>query len=216
VANLRFHVGDNQAALALALEAFADADKTNNKPRLLDTLLIITRLTEEARYHEQALALADKLKMNRERKIISFNILEVLLTRGKINKTQSLAKTLVLELTNTSNDLEYARFCNIAAELALKDNQQERSLDYADKAGATAEKYGLLPELLESHLLLGRIKKVSGEYEQCYQHYRKALGLSKKLAENTEDENDRRFFENKRAVQFLIKEIKDFGRVLTQ
>jgi serine/threonine protein kinase len=213
-AGLRYLLGDKAHALEVGETAFKTARQINDKSAQLNALLLITRASDETQFIEAALALADELHLKREKTLINFNVIESLVEQGKVTEAQVVSKRALPGLEQMSEDIELPWMCNVAAELMLAHNNLESALGYLSRAQRLANTSGLLPEMVTTLTLQGRINLSKDDYEQCYHNYKSALQICKKLVDNIEDEADRQLFQNKRSTMFLVNEIKRLGTLI--
>jgi len=213
-AGLRYLLGDKAHALEVGETALKTARQINDKSGQLNALLLITRVSDETHFIEAALALADELHLKREKTLINFNVVESLVEQGKATEAQVVSEKALPGLDQMSEDIELAWMCNVAAELMLAHNNLESALGYLSRAQRLANISGLLPEMVTTLTLQGRIDLSKGDYEQCYRNYKSALQICKKLVDNIEYEADRRLFQNKRSTMFLVNEIKRLGTLI--
>lgn len=215
-AGLRHFLGDNTQALDFALNALATAEQINDKSDQLNALLLIMKVSDDSRFVERALALVDELHLKREKTLINFNVIESLLVQGKVDEAYSAADKTLPELDQMSEDIELAWSCNVAAELMIARNHHQSALSYLSRAQGLANASGLMPEMVTTLTLRGRIGFSRGEYEQCYMDYKSALQACKKIAESIENDTDCHLYQNKRSTIFLVNEIRRLGELIGQ
>ncbi|MDH4156049.1 MAG: tetratricopeptide repeat protein [candidate division Zixibacteria bacterium] len=215
-ANLRFHLGDTQEALRMAIVALERADQKDDKPSMITALLLITRISDDRHYLQRAEVTAGELRLTREKLVLEFNRLEHLATRHRIDEALALATTVSKQIHRIPNDLELPRFYNSVAEVMLAAGRPDEAVAHLQKGNMIAGRCGLRPEMITNLTLQGRAKEKDGEYEACYQCYRKALELCRQMTDEITNDVDRRFFKSQRSIQFLEKEIRGLRKVLMQ
>ncbi|MFQ6008412.1 MAG: tetratricopeptide repeat protein, partial [Candidatus Zixiibacteriota bacterium] len=215
-ASLRYFLGDTFEARRLAEEAYQEAEKINDKSARLSALLLITKVSSEPHFIEIAFHLADELHLHRERMLITVNLIESLLEQERQQDALVQAESFITQLDNIAEDIELAWMCNIAAELMITRGEYVSALTFLNRAYRSATETGLMPELITTLTLRGKVDFLNGKFENCYQRYKSALQICRKIADNITNQTDRKLFENRRSVVFLLNEIKRLGKLMGQ
>ncbi len=211
---LRQLIGDHTVAKEIALKALITAEEIKDKTGQLNALLLITRVSHDPCFVDRAFGLVDELHLKRERTLLNVIVTESLLEQGKTDDAHGYTERTLSELDRMVEDVELAWMCNVAAELMLAHNNLESALGYLSRAQRLANTSGLLPEMVTTLTLRGRIDFSTGEYEQCYKNYKTALQICKQIDENIEIDTDRHLYQNKRSTLFLVNEIKRLGTLV--
>ncbi len=215
-AALRAAVGDYERALEIAAESTALADELNVKPEKLNALLMVTRISDDDAAASQAAQLADDLKMDREKFLVSANRLGVLIENDRMPEAHETAKVVEECLSQYTDDLEYSRIALTLAEYFIAAGKIDKSIPYVQKGLRQAEQSGLVPETITGLLLTSRLQSQSGSYEEAFKASKHALQLCKTIAENISNEDDRRRFQQTRIIQTLVTEIRDLQAKIGQ
>ncbi|MFQ5452938.1 MAG: tetratricopeptide repeat protein [Candidatus Zixiibacteriota bacterium] len=216
LANLSFYLGNNSKALKQAREALNNAEAVANKNSRLNALMIITRITDDRNYFNQAYKLSEELHLNREKVILQFNQLMFLVLSNKTIDAEKLFNRISPELSKLEDEIELAWFLNIAAEYALMLNKIDDADKYLNKAQKIADESGLMSESLKTHSLLGQINFSQKKYEDCFSNYKKALQIAKDIANNIDSKEDSQTFQNQPTITFLVEEIRRLGKFMKQ
>jgi tetratricopeptide (TPR) repeat protein len=212
--SLRHIIGDKQKALELGKIAWETAESINDKSGQLSALLLITKVSNDPQLIETAITLAEELHLTREKTLINFNTLELLLEEGKTDEAALRAEEILPRIEFTEEDIELAWMCNIAAELMITKHDHESAEKYLMRARRVANCSDLLPEMAVTLTLQGKLDFIRGRFEESYRNFKNALQVFKQIAQNLTSETDRRFFQNKRYTVYLIDEIKRLGSLL--
>lgn len=215
-ASLRLCLGDAAAALEIVIKVHATACEIQDPAAELDSLLLITRLTDDAGYWQKALACVTNRRLIRERRLLHFNRLEYLLDHGDTDEARHLADEHLDDLNQCEQDLELARMHNLAAQVSIADSDSDGALAHLEKAQQIAQAAGLLPELISIHSIKGELAKLDGNYEESYKSFRQALDLCRKVAGSIELEVDRQTYQQKPVVQRMAFEIRQLSQKLTK
>lgn len=215
-ASLRLYVGDRQGALELAGKAYDEAKADHNTASQLEALLLLNRLAESSDHFDAAIKAIDELHLIRERRVLPFSKLEMLLESGGEIPHDFPVESLLGETLTIEDDLEAAWMNNLAAELLLKRGDQAAARTHLDRAAGLARKMGLAPELIVAQALLGQIAEAERDYETCYGLYKNALGLCKKISDDIESPADKTTYQRSRWVTFLAGAIKKLALRLGQ
>jgi len=182
-AELRLYIGDYQNALEIALHNLKETSKANDKQNMLNALLLMIRLSDNNEYYNKAVNLAKELGLKREKNIAMCNMFEFYLNNEIAKEAQNLSNEFLHELEKDKYDLEIPRFYNTIGELFLCKKQSEDAYNNLIKAQKMAKKYGLLPELIDNAILLGKYYYSKGDYEECFKKYKEGLKYSKIIIE---------------------------------
>ncbi len=207
-ADLAYHIGDGSKALTIATEALDAACAVGEKPNELDALLVVTRVSDNEKLIGRAFDLADELHLSQERTVFAFNSLASKLRQGNATAHDEHAHRALADLDEMPDNIEVPGLCNTAAELMVASDRNDRALRYLQRAERVAAASGLNPELVTTFTLRGMIETAEGEYERGYADYRKALEISRKIADGIHDEKDLLTYQGRPAIRFLQGEIK--------
>ncbi len=214
VAALRLAIGDSRAALEMARAAEERARELDAGPEWLNALLVMTRVTDEDAVFEEARRLTTDLGLTREHRLITCNRFERMVEHDDRAGLEANIQDLRDVVEQSSEDIELARMCAVAAETALRFDRTDEAERMIARAKGAAAASGLVPERVAVLILLGRVLSERGELEQCYVSYKEALGLVKAMSESIEQPSDRQLYQSTRTVQFLVAEIKRLGAKL--
>jgi tetratricopeptide (TPR) repeat protein len=214
-AALRLACGDREGAFELANQALDEAEATKDTEAKLNALLLIVKLSDDQEHITQTGLIIDDLHLDREKELLMFSQLELLLEKGDADRARDLALTLKVVPLNKTEEIELAWMCNLVAESLLNDGDQDSAELYIRKGLGMARRCGLLPELMVGLMLQGRLHFTKEAWEECYSAYKKALQFCQKIAESLDNDKDRRYYQQQRTVQFLVKEIKRLGSLLS-
>jgi len=215
-AALRLACGDREQAFELAQQAFVEAKATKDTETKLNALLLIVKLSDDQAHVTQTRLLIDDLHLEREKELLLFNQLELLLEKGNTERSRDLALSLKDIPLGKTEEIELAWMCNLVAESLLDGDDWDSAEPYIRKGLGMARKCGLLPELVVGMTLQGRLHYAKDAWEECYTAYKKALLFCRKIAESMENDKDRRYYQQQRAAGFLGKEIKRLGSLLSK
>jgi len=207
-ADLAYRIGDGSKALTIATETLDAACAGGDKPDELDALLVVTRVSDDEKLISRAFDLADELHLSRERTVFAFNLLALNLRKGNVTAQEEHARKALADLDEMPDNIEVPGLCNTAAELMVASDRSDRALRYLQRAERVAAASGLNPELVTTLTLRGKIEVTDGEFERGYADYRKALEISRKIADGIHDEKDLLTYQGRAAIRFLRGEIK--------
>ena len=115
-AAVRAVVGDTDRAIEYASKALEQARQMEVRPEQLNALLILTRVSDNSQFYNDAINLATELSLEREKSLVLFNRLNWLMADGKRELIESLSKEALPRLKSITDDIELAGMCNTAAE----------------------------------------------------------------------------------------------------
>jgi len=213
-AALRLACGDRKEAFKLSCMALVEAEATKDTEAKLNALLLIVKLSDDQEQVTQTGLLIDDLHLKREKELLMFSQLEFLLEKGDTDRARDLALTLKEIPLNKTEEIELAWMCNLIAESLLDGGDQNSVEPYIRKGLGTARKCGLIPELMVGLMLQGRLHFAKEAWEECYAAYKKALQFCQKISKSLDNDKDRRYYQQQRTVQFLVREIKRLGSML--
>ena len=167
-------------------------------------------------YYDAALKAIDELHLVRERRILEFARLEMLLESDNTISADIASRSLFDEVLTMEEDLEAAWMNNVAAELLLKLDDREAARQHLTRAVNLARKMGLAPELIVAEAMLGQISESERDYETCYNLYKNALGQCKKISDDIESPADKAVYQKSRWVIFLAGAIKSLASRMGQ
>jgi tetratricopeptide (TPR) repeat protein len=212
-ADLAWRLGDLERAFSLATEALKEAATIDNKPNMLDALVVITRVSDDPEHLERAEELVRQLHLERELTLLRFNALSVSLIRGNDAETVDAAE-IISELTDMADSIEVPTFCLTAAEYLMRHKDYETSYQLVDRARKVAKASGLVPELITALTMQGKLDVETGSYESGYQCYKQALELSRRIASDIRNESQREQYRRQPSVAFLVEAIRSLAQRL--
>ncbi len=212
LASIRLAIGDDRGAEDISNKAKNKAEEIDNRPEKLNSLLILTKINNSTEIFDQALLLADELSLNRERILIKNNMLSNYLISDIGNNLQDLIVEIEGSLQSMKEDVEISGIYINLAEYYLQNNQEVKAINYADKALQNAQLSNLIPEMIKSNILQGKIKFTSIEYEACFDYYKKAMKLTQQISSGLITEVDKQLFQKNNTTQSLISEINKFKK----
>ncbi len=215
-AGLRHLLGDDDEALSLGQEALTLAEEINDKSGILNALLLLTKVVYEPTHVDRAYGIIEELHLTRERLLIDFNTIGLLLRQGREKEANAYAESVLPELVKISEDVEAAYMYNTAAELMITRQAYAEAKDYLARAQRFGKTNGLLPEMATTLTLEGLIARKMGEYEQSFRNYKNALRFHKQIADSLSADEDKQIYQRQHSVTFLVKEIKQLGEILGQ
>ncbi len=215
-AGLKHIMGNNLLALDYAKRALQEAEGIHDKSGQLNALMLITKISDDAGLETKAVSLAEELHLSREKTLFNFNKIERFLRRGENDEAFGIAVEALPRLETITEDIELAWMYNVAAELVITRGEYDSALIFLTRAQRAATTGGLMPEMITTLTLRGRIDFLKGDFENCYKSYKSALQICKKIADSITNETDRKPFENRRSVVFLVNEIKRLGTLMGQ
>jgi tetratricopeptide (TPR) repeat protein len=215
-AGLKHLMGNNLLALDYAKRALQEAEEIHDKSGQLNALMLITKISDDAGLETKAVSLAEELHLFREKTLLSFNKIERFLRRGENEEAFGVAVEALPRLETITEDIELAWMYNVAAELMIVRDEYDSALTFLNRAHRSATAGGLMPEMITTLTLRGRVDFLKGDFENCYKNYKSALQICKKIADNITNETDRKPFESRRSIVFLVNEIKRLGTLIGQ
>jgi len=216
LADLRYRVGDTERALDLAEESLKQRAAVNDKTHELQALLVITRMTDDPVHFYRARELARELKLKREATLIEFNALSRRLQHEVDDKAAAPFTPALAELDRMPDEIEMPTLCVLAGKLMIGVGQLDTAESYLQRAERLAGLFGLAPEEIECHTQLGRLHLAGGDFEQAYACFRSALDTAKKVAGNIDNAEDRRSFQSRPTITYLVSEIRKLAGALAK
>ncbi|MEA2030608.1 MAG: tetratricopeptide repeat protein [candidate division Zixibacteria bacterium] len=211
-AAIRAAIGDTECAIEQARNALERARQVNAKPEELNALLVLTKVSSDSQIFEDAMNLSSELSMERESSLAMFNHLNRLIADGAEELIDSLVEKALPRLESITDDIELANICNTAAEYYLREGlfvEAERMISRAMKSATVSN---LIFERIQTLMLMGKLQMTRGNFELCFDNLKTALQLSRKVADNLPNKDDRRIFQNQRSIQSLVSEIKNLNQ----
>ena len=215
-AHIRLFIGDNALALTHAHRAAEVAQEMNDRHTRLQALLVVTRLNDDMELMSEAESIADSLRLNREKLLLTYNRIERFLEQRDTASAYRLYGQSLSSLQALEEDIELPRVRALAAELLIECSQPDAAAHWLEKALAPAQSMGLIPEIAAAFALRAKLECANKAYEKCYASSRQALQMIRQLAENISNEGDRAAFLKRRSVQNLVTEVRRLGVILGQ
>lgn len=209
-ASIRLALGDNVKAENIINDAIYLAEDINNRPEKLNSLLILTKINNTPEIIKQALSLTEELSLNREKILIKNNILRNNLNSKTTVETQNLVKEIERDLHNMKEDVEIAGIQINLAEYFFQNSKYDKAFDYINKALQKAILSNLIPEMIRANILLGKIQLTKGEYEVCFDCYKKGMKLTQQISSGLLTDEDKIIFQNHEIIRSLLFEINKF------
>ncbi|MBD3402139.1 tetratricopeptide repeat protein [candidate division GN15 bacterium] len=216
--SLHLLVGDHEGALAFGESAVRRAVEAELPYQQLDALLLVTRIRHNPDYQSRADSLTSELRLGREARLARFNCLEALLNDGSMRAAQEVAEELLSAdpVIPSGDDIERARMALSLAEVLLHDGNSVEASKYLTVALSDASRNALLPESAMAHTLHGRLSFDRGDYEVCYDHFKKGLQTVKTIAETIDAPQDKARFQQQRLIVYLVEMIKKLGQKMAR
>ena len=215
-AAIRLHLGDPATALEIARQVYSESRNVRNSVTELESLLMLPRLTDDAGYWDSANRIISERRLVREKRILWFGRIELLLDQGRTNDAAALTGDYLTVLEQADQDLELPWMRILAARIYMAQEEPDRARRLLQSAHRQAQETHLRPELITSLTLLGQIAREKGNYEEAYVSFKQALGVCREVAGNIDGEADRRLYLGRPVVLSLSEEIKSLGRRLGQ
>ncbi len=216
LADLRRRIGDSDDAMRIAVATMQRRAAVKEKTTELEALLVITRISDDSQYLQRARALAVELKLEREKLLIDFNALgRTLRCEDQVANPDQYVDILV-DLDNMPDEIETPSLCNLAGELMINLGRYEAAERYLQRSQKVAAASGLLPETVDVYTQFGRMHAELGDFEQAYSYFREALDAAKKIAGDIDNPQDRKRYQNRRTIVYLVFEIKRLAQALAQ
>jgi tetratricopeptide (TPR) repeat protein len=213
-ASLKLHLGDLATALEIARRVYDESLRIRNPITELESLLLLTRLTDEAGYWDAANRIISERRLVREKRILWFGRMELRLDQSRTSDAAALAGNYLAELEQADQDLELPWMRILAARIYITQEKPDRARRSLQAAYLQAQETGLRPELITSLTLLGQIAKEKGDYENAYASFKHALSVCREVAGSIDGEADRKLYLGRPAVLSLSEEIKSLGQRL--
>jgi tetratricopeptide (TPR) repeat protein len=207
-ASLGYHLGKTDAALKLAGSAYVDAKKANDTVGMLNSLLLVTRLSHRPEDYDEAVRLIEEQHLRRERVILDFGRLEYFMENEMSDEASELADRLLQVSFREEQDIELPWMLNLCSEMMLKRRESKKAEEHLERSSRLASLAGLVPELIVSLTLQGKHQHSHRDFEGSFAAYKKALQMCKRISDNINIPEDRSLYQSKRVVRFLAKEIK--------
>ncbi len=207
-AAIRFALGDREQALPLIQQVVQTAAKLNAKSEQLNALLLLTRIHNSPEYEQTTLQLIDELNLTREKILIVCNKLELLLHSEKYQEAGKLVDGIISKIDTMSEDIELAWIGNLLADYYLATDHHEKAEHYLKQSLQSSESSSLIPEKINTLIMMGKINSQQGNFEQAFSYYKEALQLAKQIAAALVNPDDRKLYQSQRFVGFLVSEIK--------
>jgi len=213
-AGVKYHLGRLDHAEATARSAYAEAERAKDAVGMLNSLLLLSRLSLRPEDYEEAVGIINEQHLKRERVILDFGRLEYMVENESPDEASRLADTLLKRSFPEEQDIELPWMLNLCAEMFIRRGEIKTASAYLDRSSRAASTAGLVPELIVSLTLQGKLEYAEGNFEACFADYKKALQLCKKTSDNISVPEDRSLYQSKRIVRFLAQEIKALSRRL--
>lgn len=213
-AGLCYHLGKRDKALDIARSAYEHAKNDNEMVGMLNSLLLVTRLSDDQNDYDEAIRLIEKQHLQRERLILDFGCLEYAVENELTERSSHLAEQLLSCEFTQNQDLELPWMLNLCAEMLIARDEGLKADAFLQRASQLSSASGLIPELTVTLSLLGQRKYAEGDYEGCFVAYKKALQMCKEISEGIRDKEYRAYYQKKRIVKFLAGEIKRLSQRL--
>ncbi len=207
-ASLGYHLGKTDSALELARSAYSEAKAANDTVGMLNSLLLVTRLSDHRENYDEAIRLIEEQHLKREKVILDFGRLEYLIGNDLSARASELADRLLRLSFTEDQDIELPWMLNLCSEMLLKRGENQKAEEYIQRSSRLSSSAGLTPELIVALTLQGKYRYSRGDFEGCFAAYKKALRMCKETSDNIMTPEDRSLYQSKRIVRFLAKEIK--------
>jgi len=215
-ASMRLHLGDSVTALEIARRVYSESLRIRNSVTELESLLLLPRLTDDPHYWDAANRIVSERRLVREKRILWFGRVELLLDQGRTGDAVAQAGNHLNLLEQADQDMELPWMRILAARIHVAQEEPARARRLLQAALRQALETNLRPELIMSLTLLGQIAREKGDYEEAYVSFKQALGVCREVADNIDGEADRQLFLGRSLVRSLSEEIKSMGLKLGQ
>ena len=125
-------------------------------------------------------------------------------------ETQNIVEEIERDLHSMMEDVEIAEIQINLAEYYFQNNKHDKAFDYANKASQKAILSNLIPEMIRANILLGKIQLTKGEYEACFDCYKKGMKLTQQISSGLLTDEDKIIFQNHEIIRSLLSEINKF------
>jgi tetratricopeptide (TPR) repeat protein len=213
-ASLRYHLGDYHGAVEIACAAYGKACRSNQSAEELDSLLLLARLTDKDEIVSAGRTAVTERKLAREKRILDYARAEFFLEHDRVAEALAWADRHLELRGRVREDLESAWMNNLAARIWIERNAPDRAEAHLASAKKEAQDIGLLPDLITTLSLQGRLAKAAGSYEEAFTAFKQALEHCRTVASSIVNEVDRELYQQKPIVQFLASEIRSLGQYL--
>jgi len=86
---------------------------------------------------------------------------------------------------------------------------------YLDKSLKLSADFGLIPELITAQALSGRLHLQTGNFEEAFACFRRALESAREVSNRITDRKDKELYQNLPRNRFLVEQITQLARSLT-
>ena len=215
-ASVKLHLGDAASALEIVRDIYDESVRTSNSIVELESLLLLTRLSDQPAYWDAAGRIVNERRLVREKRMLDFGRIEYLLDRGNNAEAASLTGVDFLGVENDGEDLELPWMRIIAARVCIAQHDPDRARRLLEKARQQAQEAQMRPEVISSLTLLGQIAREQGAYEGAYSSFKQALSVCREVAASISVEVDRNLYLGRPVVQALSEGIRSLGQKLGQ
>ena len=205
---LRCELGDPKTAVALSEQALLNSVSIKAGLEEFQSLLILVKVLGRMEHLNRARSLVQELKLHREKLLIEFTYLHYLLEIDAKNDVKRLYEPLELQLASMSDDIEYPKLLNIAAEILILCGNKKKASKFLSESLQMAQSKNLTTEEINAHILTGRVSIEESDYEKAYGNYRAALLLCKQAAMSIASDKDKVSFMKKPKMIFLADQIR--------
>ncbi|MFH2047907.1 MAG: tetratricopeptide repeat protein [bacterium] len=206
-APIRLAIGDYEIAEGIIKEAISLAEEIDNRPEILNSLLMMTKINYSPDTYQQAIALTEELALAREKVLLKNNLLGINLNSINGTDTHILVEEIEATLSSMNEDVEVSGIYSNLTEYYLINNNYDKAVKYNNLAMQKATVSNLIPELIRIYILTGKLKMITGEYEECFDNYKKGMKLTQQVSTGLLTDKDKLLFQNHKDVHALISEI---------
>lgn len=206
-ASIRVAIGDYKIAEKIINQAISLAEGIDNRPEILNSFLLLTKINYTPEIYQKANDLNEELSLTREKILLKNNLLGNKLNSEIDTTTHTLVEDIEAALESMIEDVEISGIYNNLTEYYLKINCRDKAAKYNRLAMQNASNSNLIPELIRIYILTGNLKMMAGEYEECFGNYKKGLKLTQQISSGLLSEEDTKIFQNQKDVHSLLSEI---------
>ncbi len=158
--------------------------------------------------------LALELNSPRDRWVTALREALILLDSGDMEKGHKVIMRLNSIYIPSEEEIETSRFHLVMGiDRYARGEIKGAQYDFTKGLECSLGK-GLLPEVIESTVYLGKISADLSEFEAGYENYRKALNGYKNIADDIKDEGLRKRFLSDEKIAILASEIRKMNQIL--
>ncbi len=214
LAELHGCINDHEGALKILSEAEKVAESINDKRAAASISTLRAVLNRDVALMEKAEKLAISNNVARDLQLVQLRKGHLLLEYGKPDEAVSVLSGLRFLSDEEHIDIEAAGYFRDLGKGYLEIGKIDEAKGCFTQGASLAKRVGLIPEMAECLIGMGRISAMSGSFESAYEYYRKAIRLIKTMAESIDDENLRQQYLEGGKINYLAVEIKNLNRFL--